>query len=75
MAVKAKFVCNSLRGMPGNTKILHMHPVKKTPEDSADFAIEQPSGVLEITITPGTPAAGFFQVGKTYTLTFEESED
>lgn len=73
--VKVKVVCDSVRGLPGMSRVLHAHPVKKTAEDSTDFATGQIGGALEITIDPGTPAADFFHPGKTYTLTFEESTD
>lgn len=65
--VRAKMHCTA-----GGNEV-RMQAVYSQTGENADFADATPSGDLRMMISPGRPAAEFFQPGKTYYVDFTEA--
>lgn len=73
--VRAKFTCSSLIPNPwGTSKVVHFHAVYGTEGENASYSKATPCGNLSMTIDNDTPAADYFEQGKSYYLTFEKAE-
>ncbi len=75
MSVKAKFTCNSVipNVLSPKAVFTYFNAVYGTEGENADYAKATPFGTITMGIDDTTPAAEFFQVGKNYIVTFEES--
>lgn len=71
--VRAKFRCYHVTDY-GGMKTASLNAVYSDKGENADYAKATPAGKLEISIDSGTPAAGFFEPGKDYYLTFEAAQ-
>jgi len=74
MIVKAKFKCNAVTSFE-HSKRAEFYAVYGTDGENSDFSKATPAGVLDLTIDESTPAINFFQPGKNYSLTLEESSE
>jgi len=74
--VKAKFMCHSVIPNSWNDKstTVHMNAIYGESGENADFAKATPCGNLSLCIDENVPASTFFEQGKSYFLTFEESK-
>lgn len=68
MRVRAKFSCNRVTEFTGGYKSVEFNAVHSTTGENKDFAEATPSGKLELSISPGRPAADAFKPGKEYYL-------
>lgn len=73
MAIKAKFMCNSVTDN-GYNKSASLSAVYGKEGENSDYSKATPSGSLQISIDNETPASNFFEPRKQYYLTFEEAE-
>jgi len=72
MRVKAKFSCSQVTNF-AHSKEATLNAVYGKEGENADFTKATPNGSLKISISESTPAIDFFQPGKEYYLTFEET--
>jgi hypothetical protein len=72
MAIRARFVCNSITDN-GFNKSASLTAVYGKEGENADFAKATPSGTMSISIDKDTKASEFFVPQKQYYLTFEEA--
>jgi hypothetical protein len=77
MTVRAKFICNSLdlAVTPESQSTASFNAIYGKEGENADFARATPYGTLTMGIDGGTAAATFFELGKSYYLTFEEAPE
>jgi hypothetical protein len=80
MQVRAKFRCNSIEQFGGTNKKVRLQPVTAysgSPSDASEedraFWAATPSGSLEMHVS-NPSAADYFEIGKSYYLTFEAAE-
>jgi hypothetical protein len=75
MSVKAKFICLNMEtgATPESATIVSFNAIYGTEGENADYAKATPSGQLLMGIDPGTTASTFFELGKSYYLTFEQA--
>lgn len=75
--VKAKFKCNcvSVDEQNEGNKFVTLDAVMDGSEENKSFAKYTPSGNVQINISRETPAYDFFEAGKEYYLTFEETTE
>lgn len=71
--VKAKFQCNSIVDL-GYAYTATFSAVYGTEGENADYSKATPAGYLNITIDKETKASTYFERGKYYYLTFEETK-
>jgi len=73
--MRAKFACISVTEMAGGYKTANLNAVYSNVEgENKDFCNSTPSGKLEISISPGTPAIDFLKPGKEYYIDFSVAE-
>jgi len=74
MTIKAKFLCNAIVPnpyAPEQTSTVHLNAVIGQEGDNAAYSKATPYGQLAMGVDTGTPAAVFFEIGKSYYLNFE----
>lgn len=72
--VRAKVRCNSRNETPGSGTSLSFSAVTDGSEENKSFSDATPNLSLNMTISPGKPAADSFEQGKEYYLDFSPAE-
>lgn len=77
MSVRAKFKLDTIVEpiAPGMGRIFYFNAVTDGSEENKSFARYTPAGQFTMTVDEDTPAASYFQVGKSYYLDFNETPE